>query len=225
MSWTEDHDLLLCREILNIDPFTGTKKGTIQRGNKWKEIVSNLMDIESPKFKVDCRAVRDRYNLLSQRLRKKLKDEQAASGIETDMSEIETALEEVIEKEDASEETQEGESESKRKAKEQEKGTAESMRKKAMETLGETKKRKSEDESNEVKTKRRSNGTDALVYLQERNESRKQEMELKQKEIELQEKRHEDMMKMLMASQNQQAKVMQDFQVLMLNMMARSGQK
>ena len=36
MYWTEEHDRLMCREILAVDPFTGTKKGTVQRGAKWK---------------------------------------------------------------------------------------------------------------------------------------------------------------------------------------------
>ena len=47
--------------------------------------------------------VRDRYNLLSKELRKKLKREKKESGVETDMTEVEMALEELIEKEDAAE--------------------------------------------------------------------------------------------------------------------------
>ena len=82
MFWTEEHDKLMCREILAVDPFTRTKKGTVQRGAKWKEVVDNLMAIDSPKFKVHVKAVRDRYNLISRKLREKLKEERA-SGIET----------------------------------------------------------------------------------------------------------------------------------------------
>jgi hypothetical protein len=64
-------------------PFYCDKKGTVQRGAKWKEIVDNLMKIEIPKFKVDTRAVRDRYTLLSQKLKRKLREEEQASGIDT----------------------------------------------------------------------------------------------------------------------------------------------
>ena len=103
MYWTEEHDRLMCREILAVDPFTGTKKGTVQRGAKWKIIADHLLDILEPKFKVDSRAVRDRYQLLAQKLRKKLKSEEKASGIDTEMSETETATEELIEKEYAAE--------------------------------------------------------------------------------------------------------------------------
>ena len=55
-------------------------------------------------FKVDNRAVCDRYNLLSCNLRCKVKKEVKESGITMEMSEVERALEALIEKEDASEE-------------------------------------------------------------------------------------------------------------------------
>ena len=38
MFWTEEHEKLMCREILAVDPFSGTRKGTVQRGAKWKKI-------------------------------------------------------------------------------------------------------------------------------------------------------------------------------------------
>jgi hypothetical protein len=120
---------MLCREILAVDPFTGTKKGTVQRGGaKWKEIVDiNLMKIEIPKFKVDTRAVRDRYTLLSQKVKRKLREEEQASGIDMDMTEVEDALEDILEIEDASAKQVEYESDIKVK----EKQSAEDMRKKA----------------------------------------------------------------------------------------------
>ena len=40
--WSTVHDEMLCREILVVDPFTGTKKGTVARGTKWKEVAENL---------------------------------------------------------------------------------------------------------------------------------------------------------------------------------------
>ena len=41
MVWNTVHDEMLCREILVVDPFTGTKKGTVARGTKWKEVAEN----------------------------------------------------------------------------------------------------------------------------------------------------------------------------------------
>ena len=106
MVWTEEHYELLCREILAIDPFTGTKKGTIQRGANWKTIADKLMSIKKPKFKVDARAVREKYSDLAKRHRDKLKDEERASGIDPSLTEYEEALEEIIELEDEAERVQ-----------------------------------------------------------------------------------------------------------------------
>ena len=188
------------------------------------------MAIESPLFKVDSRAVRDRYNLLSQKLRKKLKDEEKASGIDTEMSESETALEEIIEKEDASQQTQDCESDGNRKAKEQERVTAQDMRKKAMERMGQTQKRRVADQENEEgKKKRISSGTDTLVYLREKNdidkEMKREELQLKRMELEQQREKHDDFMNVILLQQEQQAKQAQEFQRMMLTMMSRFTQK
>lgn len=227
MTWTEEHDKILCREILCVDPFTGTKKKTVQRGAKWKEVAVNLMAISEPKFKVDVRGVRDRYNLLAQRLRAKLKEEERASGVDTDMSETETALEEIIEKEDAADDLQESGCAQKRRNKEAEKETAESMRNKAMERLGQTQKGEGGDEGS--KKKKRSNGNDTLLFLREKNEMmeglKREEMELKKKEMELEEKKHSDFMKLMLAQQQQQAQQMQDFQAMMVGIMSKFGSK
>ena len=36
------HDEMLCGEILVVDPFTGTKKGTVERGTEWEEAAEDL---------------------------------------------------------------------------------------------------------------------------------------------------------------------------------------
>lgn len=88
------------------------------------------------------------------------------------MSETETALEEIIEKEDEAERLQESDNAQTRKKQEADKLTAESMRKKAMESLAKSKKSKTEDEDGlgSLKKKRRSNGSDTLLFLQEKNQ-------------------------------------------------------
>lgn len=220
MFWTDEHDVLLCREILVVDPFTGTKKKTVQRGAKWNQIAEILSQVPDPHFKVDQRAVRERYTLLAQKLRRKLKYEENASGIETDMSELETLLEEIIEKEDAAEESQEREQDGKKKEKE----NAQDMRNKAMERLTETRKRKS-DSGEENRKKRRSNGNDTLNYLREKNEmlqeSRKEEMELKKKQYELESKKHDDLMGFVLQQQQQQQRQAQEFQTMMMTLITK----
>ena len=95
MVWNTVHDEMLCKKILVVDPFTGTKKGTLERGTQWEEVAENLNKIHQVYFKVDKWAVRDRYNLLSKELRNKLEREEKESGIETDMKKVEMALEEL----------------------------------------------------------------------------------------------------------------------------------
>ena len=50
--WSTVHDEMLCREILVVDPFTGTKKGTVARGTKWKEVAENLKKISKVTLKL-----------------------------------------------------------------------------------------------------------------------------------------------------------------------------
>ena len=103
MFWTERHDTILCREILIHNPFQN-KKSSSQRGQIWKNIAERPVTLKEVRFKADLdqRAARDRYNLLANKLRRKLKGEEKASGIETDMTELEAALEDIIEREDQS---------------------------------------------------------------------------------------------------------------------------
>ena len=157
MVWSTVHDEMLCREILVVDPFTWTKRGTVARGTcgKWEEVAENLNKIQQVYFKVDKRAVRDRYNLRSKDLRNKLKREEKESGMETAMTEVEMALEELIEKEDAAE-TEQRVVESQRKVKDsQDRENVERVRKRAMERLGQTQKRKADEDESRGKKGRR----------------------------------------------------------------------
>ena len=106
MVWTDENDELLCREIFAVNVFVGTKRSTVARGTKWEKVAENLKKIQEVQFKVDKRTVRDCYNNLSRDLRKKIKNEEKASGIETDMTNVEKALEDLIEREDTAESEQ-----------------------------------------------------------------------------------------------------------------------
>ena len=166
MVWTDYHDILLRREIMVKNPFQ-FKKSSTQRGHVWLEIATNLACIKELKFKTDLdqSAIRDRYNLLSSKLRKKLSSEKKASGIDTEMSEVEDMIEELIQIEDDSTEKQRLNDEERKKKADTDKENANDIRVQATEKLGETKRRK-ENESQEQKiTKRkRSNGSETLQY-------------------------------------------------------------
>ena len=93
MEWTEQHDNILCQEILVLEPFKAKIK-----------IANILNSLQHPQFRVTKRSVRERYTLLSDKFRAKMRDEEKARGIDTDLSDVEKALEE-IEKEAVVEET------------------------------------------------------------------------------------------------------------------------
>ena len=77
MFWTYDHEAILCREVVNVNPFT-TKKGSTQRSSMWEKIADTLNKCSVPKFRVDKRSVRDHVGILVYKHKKKL---QKATGI------------------------------------------------------------------------------------------------------------------------------------------------
>ena len=86
------------------------------------------------------RSVRERYTLLSDKLSAKMRDEEKASGIDTDLSVVEKTLEEIAEKEAVVEETTENDKKKVDSAK------AAEMRNRALENLGGIQKRQRKDE-------------------------------------------------------------------------------
>ena len=164
MEWTEQHDNCLCQEILVLEPFKA-KKGSIARGQIWDKIANNLNSLEHPQFRVTKRSVRERYTLLSDKFRAKMWDEEKASGIDTDRSEVEKALKEIAEKDAVVEETRQNDKKKVDSAK------AAETRNRALENLGGTQKRQRKDEvenETEGRTKLRRSGGDTVAYLRER---------------------------------------------------------
>ena len=216
MVWTDLHDEMLCREIIGVDVFTGAKKGTVKRSEKWAMVVENLSAVECLHFKVDKRAVRDRYNLLQSNYRRKVKQEEKASGVAVEMSEVERALEFIMEKEDAAQELRQ-EGKLKKVADEADKVNAGYIRKKAVERFGETQKRKSAESGIAPTRKKRSNGSDTVRYLKEKHEQmlevEEKKLEIEKEKIEAANQRHEELM---MTLQQQQQQRMEAFQVMML---------
>lgn len=234
MTWSDEHCVMLCREILAVNPFTGSKKGSLQRGAKWKLIADNLLAIEKPKFKVDARAVREKYASLSGKLRDKLKAEERETGTNPENSEMEDALEELLEQEEEAEKVQKEDSDVKKSKDDADRSKAEKMRKRAMQSLGESSKKDDDDDEDDEclalkKKKRRSNGSDTLMFLREKSEVmqeiKKEELDMKKKEMELQEKKHDDYLKVIMTQQQQQSQQFQNFQTMMMAMMNRLTEK
>ena len=162
MEWSDEHDVLLCREILTSEPFKG-KRGTLQRGQLWQSMADHLNSIPQPKFKVSKRAVRERFTLLVEKFKKKMKAEEKASGIDTEINQLDVLLEEVVEKEEEFDKDQSG-----HKTKEdQSKAEANDMRLKVMESLKESKIRRSEEHEKQLPKKKRGSfkAYMILIYL------------------------------------------------------------
>ena len=97
MLWTKNHDILLCREILVEEPYK-FKHGSRERGHCWDTIANNLNSMKEENFIVDQRSVRDRFTKLEKLHKRKMAEEQKASGISPEITEIDEALEDIVER-------------------------------------------------------------------------------------------------------------------------------
>jgi hypothetical protein len=221
MEWTDEHDVLLGREILLVDPFKA-KPRTSHRGQLWTKIADALNGIKEPKFSVSQRSVRDRFNRLADKFKKKIVAEERGSGISPEMSELDVLLEEILALERKYSEEYLQETAERTKKDQEDKENAEDMRLKAMETLKETQKRKANADGNDKREKRRSNGSEALKFLREKMDNekeyrekeldmRKRDVEQEEKKGEREEKRHQDMIQMMQMQQQQMQQMQMNF--------------
>lgn len=204
MEWKEEHDVLLCREILVSQPFK-FKERTVERGKIWDEIANRLNNCQTLNFRVNKRSVRERFKLIKEKFKRKIQEEEKASGIDVEpASELDQALEDIC----ALEESLPAEAMDSKQAKaaEANKLKAEEIRQKAMESFGQTKAREGQEEP--AKKKRRG-GNDSIQFLREKSEKelevRKQELKLKEKE---QERLFEQQREMMRLMQSQQQSMM-----------------
>lgn len=208
--------MFLCREVLLLDPFQYPYLSK-ERGDVWGQVAINLNSSNHPKFKVSKRSFRDRLTLLQSRYKEKMKREQMASGIDCEETELDRALEEIIEKEKASESTRnEGSSPQVKKDKE---GSKEMTPKKS-----------------------RRSGSETLEYLRDKFQSesqyKKQELALRVKEqesrdaqqkimVEQQRQMQQQQNELLKIMQKQQAKQeeqIQNFQMVFLQQQQQQSQ-
>ena len=95
MFWSNEQGVFLCREVVNLDPFT-SKKGSTQRSGMWEKIAQT--------FSVDKRSVRDHIGILVNKDKRKVRAKEKTSGIAPgEPSELENLLEIIIASEESSE--------------------------------------------------------------------------------------------------------------------------
>ena len=128
MEWSDKHDITLCREFLVMELCQYPYRSKC---------------VDHPRFKVNKRSVRDRLTFLITKYKAKVREEENVSRISCKESELDQALEKIVEKEKLADEKS-----SETKSKEKEGKTAgKEHRKIAMERLSQTKKRKAESET------------------------------------------------------------------------------
>ena len=158
------------------------KHGSRERGSAWDVVAKNLNC--QKEFSVNQRSLRDRFNTLARKVKAKLaKEKKASGGGEVLQSESDKLVEELIILRDESEKKGEDQSEAKREAVVNEKKQALEQRDRALERIGETRKRNEVERAEEKKTvgrKRRRSGGDMLEWLRERADS---DLEIKKQEI------------------------------------------
>lgn len=165
IEWSESHDLALCGEVLLLDPLRYPKRSK-ERGEIWGRIALHLNSVNSSKFKVSKRSVRDRFTLLQTKYKEKIREEERASGIDCEETQLDAALEQITEKERAADLERNDKAGVVNKKNESEKESAEEVREQAMERLGKTQKRNADSgKESPVNT-----GREALMLL---NTSRK----------------------------------------------------
>ena len=184
------------------------KPGSRESGSAWETIAQNLRKTQTLRFSVTQRLVRDRFRLLQNRFKISQNRKLTQSGINPEPTEVDVALEDISERMSVCIESQKTETQAKKDQVEKKKKSAEEIRKKAMESLGQTKKRKIEQGASESKKSRRS-GNDTVQFLREKaeldRETKKEELRLK--EVELQMRRDEQ--KAIAQGQIQQQQQMQ----------------
>ena len=146
------------------------KKKLIQRSALWQKIAENLNCVKDPCFIVEKRSVRDHISILIQRFKRQQAQELRESGTTPQHTELDAAIEQIIAMEESSDTAEQQEMNDENRGKvEADRKKAEDMRQKAVETMGKTHKRNSEEGSTCTRaTKSRKNSTGALEYLKER---------------------------------------------------------
>ena len=155
-------------------------------------------------------------------------EEEKGPGIAPpELTPVEAALEEIIEKEKEFEKQCSSEDSDKKEKAEKDRKNGEEMRQESLETFAQTKKRKllnsEEDdiETSKVRKNRRS-GADTLAYLKEKSEK---EMEVKKEELQMKKKLQEEQLMEQRSMRQQQAHMVEAFSAIQQSMQRQLQQQ
>ena len=174
------------------------------------------MNEKAEELSVTTKSVRDHFNLLLTKQKNKKRENERASGINIEEKEIDTLLDEILEDIENCQEVLSTQSNAKRQAEAADKEKAEEMRMRAMETYGESRKRKNEDDDTTPQRGKRRSGSETIQFLGNAEEMklRREELELKKQEAENSREQFNFVMQnMQMQMQIQQQQMQQQFQM------------
>ena len=153
-------------------------------GEVWGNLACHLGRSSDPVFRVTQRSVRDRYLLPDRRFRKKVSEDEKASGTSPEPSEEDVMMEEIISLFDEADRLNDCE----KKKIQEEAAQAEEMRNMSLETFKQSQER-SQDGQPKPKRKKRASGADTMTFLKDRDEiesrQRLQELELRKRELQM----------------------------------------
>lgn len=172
MRWTAEHDLTLLKEMLLQEPYK-YKHGSPERGQVWDIMSQTLNYMEDLYFKVSQRSVRDRFKTISDNFKRRIREEESASGITPDYTELDQALHDVIERFKVADEDHKNLSASKKAKIDEEVEKASEMRKRSLETFKETNDRLENSDDGECGTKMTPNADSNAAAIQRNYETAK----------------------------------------------------
>ena len=159
-------------------------------------MADTLNSITDPVFDVDKRSVREHIGALVQRFKRKEAKELKESGTHPTKTEVDVAIEQIVAMEESADEQHDLENVEKQVKMEGDRLKAEEMRRTALEKIGKTQKRKSDEGQSKAKKWRRS-GSETVEFLKLKAE---QDMGVKKQEFQLRKHEQEQMVE----AQNQQ---------------------
>ncbi|PFX15217.1 hypothetical protein AWC38_SpisGene20568 [Stylophora pistillata] len=167
MKWSEKHDIFLCREILFMKPYQ-FKGGSPQSENARKNIASDLCEVKGITFNANKKSVRDRYRLLLEKHKKKMRTQEGSSGSSTYKTELDQLLQNIVEESREASENYETDTKDKHEKGLKDRKDAEEVRQKALESLAQTDKRHTEEveqsQSSNSKKRPQKTGSETILY-------------------------------------------------------------
>ena len=220
--WKEVHDGHLITELLVVEPYNH-KPGSKERGLAWKLIAENLNSLPDQGFRVTARSVRDRFLKLLENFKKNETAEKRASGIAgAEYNHLYRGLQDISERMEEAQLTWEEAKVKDKVNEDKENKRADDMRKKAVERLGETRKRKVEEDGTAETPKKRKRASEAVMLMEQglklKQENASQEREFKKEELNERRLARQNLSQMMEGQQTFMQNMMQQQQQFMLQM-------